>query len=202
MICDNCNIELKIKNFPSTTVKYCDVCGNYHISERECEHDFILVLFRLSNGGSQLRKYCRVCHYREPKSLKQAEYDMSKIRIGDNDKYNQLISDIRESEIPELRSFTQSLSEKQDYHRHKVYYDYINSPEWKEKSRKIQERHNHTCQICGTRSAHTHHLTYAHFMMEYDFELVPLCEKCHMEEYHSPKIKKLIETLIIPKLQL
>jgi len=198
MICPGCNIEMMKREFSSQQVLYCPICSDYRIKENECQHDLILVIFRLSNGGSQLRNYCRKCHYREPNPLKQSEYDLKDVPVRDNEKYNEFYSSLFNGEAEEIRKFTAPLKEKQHYHRYRVYSDYITSDEWREKSRKIQAMYGHKCQICGNPSNHTHHLTYAHFKNEYEFELVALCESCHMEEYHSPKIKKEIESLEIP----
>ena len=65
------------------------------------------------------------------------------------------------------------------------YNNYLNSPEWHDRRRKVLERARGICEGCGDRRAvHVHHTTYAHVGNELLFELAALCEQCH-ELAHS-----------------
>lgn len=65
------------------------------------------------------------------------------------------------------------------------YKDYINSDEWKEKSR-LFLRKNPTCQIClKYRSEDVHHLTYKNLGNEQKGELMALCTRCHKNIHNS-----------------
>lgn len=65
------------------------------------------------------------------------------------------------------------------------YKDYINSDEWKEKS-KLFLRKNPTCQIClKYRSEDAHHLTYKNLGNEQKGELMALCTRCHKNIHNS-----------------
>lgn len=68
------------------------------------------------------------------------------------------------------------------------WYDhYLQSPEWREKSRAVIRRANGTCEGCGKRSAtQAHHLTYAHVGDEFLWELRAVCTECH-ERAHADK---------------
>src|SRR5574344_308004 len=65
------------------------------------------------------------------------------------------------------------------------YKDYINSDEWKNKS-KLFLRKNPTCQIClKYRSEDVHHLTYKNLGNEQKGELMALCTRCHRNIHNS-----------------
>lgn len=65
------------------------------------------------------------------------------------------------------------------------YKDYINSDEWKEKS-KLFLRKNPTCQIClKYRSEDAHHLTYKNLGNEQKGDLMALCTRCHRSIHNS-----------------
>lgn len=65
------------------------------------------------------------------------------------------------------------------------YKDYINSNEWKEKSR-LFLRKNPTCQIClKYRSEDAHHLTYKNLGNEQKGDLMALCTRCHRNIHDS-----------------
>lgn len=60
------------------------------------------------------------------------------------------------------------------------YSDYLNSPEWKAKRRKVIERAKGICEGCGINATEeVHHLTYARAGREMLFDLVALCVECH-----------------------
>lgn len=65
------------------------------------------------------------------------------------------------------------------------YKDYINSNEWKDKSR-LFLRKNPTCQIClKYRSEDVHHLTYKNLGNEQKGDLMALCTRCHRNIHNS-----------------
>lgn len=72
-----------------------------------------------------------------------------------------------------------------------TYKEYIASDEWKEKSRQAKERSGYRCQLCnrkGTYSTlHTHHRTYERLGLEFDDDLIVLCNKCH-KKHHDIKL--------------
>jgi 5-methylcytosine-specific restriction endonuclease McrA len=44
----------------------------------------------------------------------------------------------------------------------------------------VLERAGNICEGCGEKKAsQVHHLTYKHLRLEFLFELVAVCEKCH-----------------------
>ena len=69
------------------------------------------------------------------------------------------------------------------------YEQYINSPEWKERSQAIQEARGNRCEHCSISGVEatltTHHLTYVRLGNEYAEDLVVLCRYCHSCTYYK-----------------
>lgn len=60
------------------------------------------------------------------------------------------------------------------------YYEYINSPEWFEKTEKVRERNDGYCEVCCMRyGEHVHHRTYERLYNEKDEDLLHVCNFCH-----------------------
>jgi hypothetical protein len=60
------------------------------------------------------------------------------------------------------------------------YLEYLNSPEWVEKTTLAKERAGHKCQLCNSnKKLNTHHRTYERIKNELESDLIVLCEKCH-----------------------
>jgi len=66
------------------------------------------------------------------------------------------------------------------------YQIYLNSPEWKEKSKLIKERDNYTCQKCYStnKELNVHHKTYERIFHELLEDLTTLCRDCHKNEHN------------------
>jgi hypothetical protein len=64
--------------------------------------------------------------------------------------------------------------------RRQQHSEYLDSPEWRAKRRKVLERAGGLCEGCRVnRPTQVHHLTYKHWGDELLFELVALCDECH-----------------------
>lgn len=60
------------------------------------------------------------------------------------------------------------------------YNRYLQSPEWREKRRKVLARDKYLCQAClESKATQVHHKSYDHVFHEPLFELVAVCEDCH-----------------------
>lgn len=176
-----------IRHFNTKTVEYNPDTGWFEVRERDCDHEYILVLFELSNGGTQLREYCKKCHHRKKGALKQADYHLGEVPRKKEEEYKKFIEAREEEDRPEFESLINWLRELKQLTYIQGYKDYINSDQWMDRRDEVLKRDNHTCQICGDEAEQVHHLTYAHFRSEYDFELVSLCRTCHQQEYHPDK---------------
>lgn len=70
------------------------------------------------------------------------------------------------------------------------YNDYLESPEWHHRRRRVLDRCRGICEGCGTaRAVHVHHLTYARAGREMLFDLVGVCADCH-ETIHDRDIAR------------
>lgn len=70
--------------------------------------------------------------------------------------------------------------------RYKDYYEYINSDEWKEKSRAMKKKFGYKCQLCNEPGPglSVHHRTYENLYHEPPEDLVVLCDNCH-KKFHN-----------------
>jgi hypothetical protein len=72
------------------------------------------------------------------------------------------------------------------------YASYLKSPEWGRRRSKVLQRANGMCEGCLERKAtQVHHLTYDHIYNEFLFELVAVCDECHLrihpEKHEHPQ---------------
>jgi len=69
---------------------------------------------------------------------------------------------------------------KKQLEREAEYHDYLQTPEWREKSQAVLRRENFTCEGCGkARATQAHHVTYEHIFDEFLWELRAVCKPCH-----------------------
>ena len=87
----------------------------------------------------------------------------------------------------ELQEYKESLDELPTYN------EYIQSDEWKEKSRQAKEMVGYRCQLCSKKgndtTLHTHHNNYERLGLELDSDLIVLCKKCHAK-FHDVEIQE------------
>ena len=90
---------------------------------------------------------------------------------------------MKEIEKDELEVYREMLNEKLDYQ------EYIKSPEWQETSKKAKERVNYHCQLCNREgddtTLHTHHNNYERLGLEFDSDLIVLCNSCHKKHHNK-----------------
>jgi hypothetical protein len=192
---------------------FCQDCKALRIFEKRCEHDYVLVERTILDGKRKLSKFCKKCYKVEdggklkdaPKIRPKVSYERWEAFI------TKLYTDIMPGKIQYEHQLIKVLQDKYGiddkhqmqsiYHqqREDAYNDYLNSQEWKDKRAAAKKRDNNECQICGqTNDLCVHHLTYTH--VEYDpekkrvegreflFELVTLCNECHISHYHPHKL--------------
>lgn len=62
----------------------------------------------------------------------------------------------------------------------KTYDEYLQTPEWRERSKLVKERAGGLCEGCRKRNAiDAHHLHYDNVGHEFLFDLVAVCRECH-----------------------
>ena len=186
------------KDFKMFTVFHCPICFDYKQTELECVHEYTLILFELNNGTRQLRRYCKHCHHRDGQIVSQKDCELSAIPVRQEISYKEFISKNNDYESDDRKRYVSSIRDKQEGLFYKRYSDYMSSDEWRNTRMPILERDSYKCRICGSNAEEVHHLTYAHFEKEFDFELVSLCKHCHYTEYHSKQAKDNLDDLNYP----
>jgi len=198
IFCEGCGEEMSNKHFMKEIMYYCLTCGTYKRVSKECNHDYILILFKLENGSYQLRKYCRICQIRDANILKKSDYDTSGLLVKEERNYREYYDNIMNNESEIKASIFKQLHDIQEEVMFADYTRYIKSEDWFKLRSKIVNRDGGLCQICGKPADHVHHLTYAHFTKEFPFELVSLCRDCHQNEYHSSEAKRRENEILKP----
>lgn len=95
-------------------------------------------------------------------------------------------ADANEVEIEDINRsiFHTSLSElaNADMQRvHPPYGDYIAGEGWRQRREQYFATHPRKCYMCGSEdNVQLHHLTYERLGWEDDYDLEPLCKRCHM----------------------
>lgn len=200
MDCFDCKIPMPAKHLKAYTVHYCQNCFDYKIDRLECDHDYMPILFEIASGAEQIRLYCRKCCSISGQAKSKKDYDLTTIQRRNLEKYHEWYAKYIESDSEDLKKTIEVLKEQQQdlrmipqgesmFDKAEIYSNYINSEAWKIGKRlPTLNRDNHSCRICGDKATEVHHLTYKHFQQEYDFELVSLCNTCHMTKYHPNKV--------------
>lgn len=81
---------------------------------------------------------------------------------------------------------------KQRNEEYLKYRTYIKSKEFKEIKRRVEERDNYKCRVCGSnneeRTLTCHHITYKHLYNEKEYleDLITLCNICHKAIHSAP----------------
>lgn len=73
---------------------------------------------------------------------------------------------------------------------------YYETPQWRSIRARVLRRAGGLCEGCGiAEPTQAHHLTYEHFGEEFLFELLALCEPCHIRVHaeHKAREQELIE---------
>jgi 5-methylcytosine-specific restriction endonuclease McrA len=145
---------------------------------RQCRHsEFQVVRVHWSDGRPAYRQQCVTCGLPDGSWIgKDKLGDLATISEGDADQHTKH-EDARRSEwnVVALRHYQQQNSTG------KLAYDqYLKSPEWRAKSKKVIQRAGGICEGCLERKAtQAHHVSYRHIFDEFLWELRAICEPCH-----------------------
>jgi 5-methylcytosine-specific restriction endonuclease McrA len=81
--------------------------------------------------------------------------------------------------------------EEQRQARRDLYAAYLRTDQWQSIRKRVMARANGRCEGCGmVEPREVHHLTYAHRGNEFLFELVALCEACHLRITAGEKARR------------
>ena len=148
--------------------------------EFECTHPRTEIRYVLqSNGVKMYKRQCLHCGQGTTSAIAHTNVpDRSSVPPFDND--------LRDSFWQQRNTRRRELLDDGWQARREKYYEYLESPQWKEKRRAVLQRDNYVCQAClHRRASQAHHLTYEHIYNEPLFELVAVCSTCH-EKLHAP----------------
>jgi 5-methylcytosine-specific restriction endonuclease McrA len=148
----------------------------------ECLHPDTEIRYLITaNGVKQYRFQCLTCGQWSSQTLKHADprvLQMAEILPYDRELYDRYWEQRHDF-------YTRTVEDERNDETQRFwaeYSEYLQSPEWRAKSRAVLERDNYLCQACrGARATQVHHLTYKHKYREPLFELVAVCESCHDE---------------------
>ncbi len=74
------------------------------------------------------------------------------------------------------------------------YLDYLRTPEWQERRKRILQRDSYHCQVCfSTEHLNVHHRTYERRGNENDGDLTTLCQGCHQVFHENGRLVKVAE---------
>ena len=141
----------------------------------DCSHSQnVKVLCKTSNEKYQIREQCVYCG-RVGQAL-SATANRASIAKVDFDPMQNVINEIRKEAIG-------IIEETFEKTRRKTYDNYLQSREWKQKTKLVLDRDGGLCKAqlpeCSQYAQDVHHLTYTYFGNEPLFTLVSVCRSCH-----------------------
>ncbi|NLR73370.1 hypothetical protein HGI47_21095 [Novosphingobium sp. ERN07] len=164
-----------------------DAMNEFHATQCKHEH-FEALKVRIADGRPQVYKCCTNCGERSGTAMSQKDREWVDSLSWLPD---ELIENYRSRREREKHAVLLGLAREQFAERGRfttAYRAYLASHEWKSLREKVMRRCNRICEGCGDSPAtEVHHLTYRHFMNEFLFELVGLCEACHVRWHDSDK---------------
>ena len=185
--CAKCNGEnfKVLTHYEYYDIYECTNCGYWtHPKSEECcrkPHN-IVVVEHIDPFKSRLFYQCTNCGFaNRAKCLNSKKYDEQIEAEFDNHKFD----DRAVEKLKELNFLKQQFQ----YYKNSIYfkyYEYLNSPEWKEKRKLVLERDNFICQRCKISPAHdVHHISYDAIYKEPLSDLLSVCRNCHLEIHKS-----------------
>lgn len=70
-----------------------------------------------------------------------------------------------------------------------TYQEYLNTVHWSALRERAYKVHGRTCKACGSRhNLHVHHLSYGTWFDRTEWDLMPLCERCHSIAHSHPEL--------------
>jgi len=74
------------------------------------------------------------------------------------------------------------------------YQEYLQTPEWRERRKRILERDGYKCQVCNSPDRlNVHHRDYTRRGYENDADLTTLCQGCHQVFHENGRLVKVTE---------
>lgn len=148
----------------------------------DCEqHNSQLVRRVAANGTNQFTYQCQTCGQidysrtgRGPWVAKPATIDIDTLPMWSDD--------LQAASMEAVRLQAEAQRVERDEAWWAAYHEYMESPAWRAKRRRVLDRDRHLCQGCLQEIAsHVHHMTYDRLFDELLCDLVSLCTPCHQK---------------------
>jgi 5-methylcytosine-specific restriction endonuclease McrA len=147
-----------------------------------CDHNAKTPKRRIvSNGVSHYGYQCDDCGKWEV--AKKSVFGLNiPTDLYDEHKFNERQSQI----VSQIKEAMDQIQESKKEQWFESYNEYLSSNKWKEKRKLVLERDRYICQGCGVAAANqVHHLTYTHVTDELLFQLVSVCQDCHLKIHNK-----------------
>lgn len=215
--CPNCDKILTVELLSHDMHGYCtncyEFCGTLRDEENCCMNSSHKIVKKyIKDGRIQLKKQCENCYDIIGHAISQNGLDLNiipEVELEKNKEYDEK----RQNEFNHFREkFRKQFSNREKVNvllldsqfNYETYTSYIASNEWKNKRKLVLERDKFICQACLiVKATQVHHITYKHLMNEPLFELVSVCQPCHVKitimdkgEYFLSTQNKLYENLL------
>lgn len=186
--CPKCQHPTTIERTEYFITVACENCLEFwEITDYEgCCKDPLLAQVKFIDGGgrSHVREQCQRCGSLTTTSkggITPAQKSMLPVADKERrDEYTEKRWGLYRSFIEKCKELLQKRQSQKSTLWWQNYKAYLNSEKWRDKSRKVLERDNYTCQACLVRKAtQAHHLSYEFVGHEPLFDLVAVCDKCH-----------------------
>ena len=144
--------------------------GNYSIHLLSCDHEYIKVKRRYSNGTLHIYEQCKKCGDFRGGAKSQNGVNMATIPFAITPPHTW--EDFKEERTKLIDRLKKAQKRIRDA--------YYKTPEWTKKRALVMERDGKVCQACQDEPAtQVYHLNYRHFKNEPLFDLVAICDRCH-----------------------
>jgi hypothetical protein len=134
----------------------------------------------LSNGSTTYWWQCTRCGSGRP--IKRIErQSVASVSAWDDQIADRWYQD-RQAEAQELSQQRRTVERESWFEEHS---EYLRSAAWKAKRVRVLARDKYRCQAgligCTVEASQVHHLTYAHWRNEPLFDLIAVCQECHIQ---------------------
>lgn len=101
---------------------------------------------------------------------------------------NEELIDVVKQLLPEIKKDSKERRKEEKKERLKKYYDYLGSPEWRNKRQEVFNSRSKCCERCKrVDNLEIHHKTYKNIYKEKLEDLQILCRSCHKSEHSKRK---------------
>ena len=146
-----------------------------------CAHPVSVTCIRtIGGGGTQIVRQCKTCGASTSSAIARSKLTAQEIAA-----LPAYRDDAAEEYDRKQRQAAKMAWDMERQDRKDAYALYLQSPEWKNRSRLTLERDRYKCQGClNAPATEVHHKNYDHRGDELLFDLVSVCRACH-EKIHN-----------------